>query len=165
MANDQAIPSNLSPKILYLLRHSDAVNSADNDYNRKLSHLGKDKAHHFSTKFSAEFSFDLVLCSSANRTKETLNLLELKQTEILFFDSLYLAEKEMLLAEIEKVPVRITNLLIIGHNNGLSELASYITSESIYLSTCEFIEIGLEIESWKYISSGIGILKRNIFPE
>ena len=163
MANDQAIPSNLSPKILYLLRHSDAVNSADNDYNRKLSHLGKDKAHHFSTKFSAEFSFDLVLCSSANRTKETLNLLELKQTEILFYDSLYLAEKEMLLAEIEKVPVRITNLLIIGHNNGLSDLARYLTGSNIHLSTCQMIQIQLETNAWNLLGQETGRIVRNFF--
>ena len=163
MANDQAIPSNLSPKILYLLRHSDAVNSADNDYNRKLSHLGKDKAHHFSTKFSAEFSFVLVLCSSANRTKETLNLLELKQTEILFFDSLYLAEKEMLLAEIEKVPVRISNLLIIGHNNGLSDLAIYLTGSNIHLSTCQMVQIHLETNVWNLLGQETGRIVRNFF--
>ena len=163
MANDQAIPSNLSPKILYLLRHSDAVNSADNDYNRKLSHLGKDKAHHFSTKFSAEFSFDLVLCSSANRTKETLNLLELKQTEMLFYDSLYLAEKEMLLAEIEKVPVRITNLLIIGHNNGLSDLAGYLTGSNIHLSTCQMVQIQLETNAWNLLGQETGRIVRNFF--
>ena len=163
MANDQAIPSNLSPKILYLLRHSDAVNSADNDYNRKLSHLGKDKAHHFSTKFSTDFSFDLVLCSSANRTKETLNLLELKQTEILFYDSLYLAEKEVLLAEIEKVPVRISNLLIIGHNNGLSDLAIYLTGSNIHLSTCQMVQIQLETNAWNLLGQETGRIVRNFF--
>ena len=163
MANDQAIPSNFNPKTLYLLRHSDAVNSADNDYNRKLSHLGKDKAHHFSTKFSAEFSFDLVLCSSANRTKETLNLLELKQTEILFYDSLYLAEKEMLLAEIEKVPVRISNLLIIGHNNGLSDLAIYLTGSNIHLSTCQMVQIQLETNAWNLLGQETGRIVRNFF--
>ena len=163
MANDQAIPSNFNPKILYLLRHSDAVNSADNDYNRKLSHLGKDKAHHFSTKFSTDFSFDLVLCSSANRTKETLNLLKLKQTEILFYDSLYLAEKEMLLAEIEKVPVRISNLIIIGHNNGLSDLAIYLTGSNIHLSTCQMVQIQLETKAWNLLGRETGRIVRNFF--
>ena len=163
MANDQAMPSNFNPKTLYLLRHSDAVNSADNDYNRKLSHLGKDKAHHFSTKFSTDFSFDLVLCSSANRTKETLNLLELKQTEILFYDSLYLAEKEMLLAEIEKVPVRISNLLIIGHNNGLSDLAIYLTGSNIHLSTCQMVQIQLETNAWNLLGQETGRIVRNFF--
>ena len=163
MANDQAMSSNFNPKTLYLLRHSDAVNSADNDYNRKLSHLGKDKAHHFLTKFSTEFSFDLVLCSSANRTKETLNLLELKQTEILFYDSLYLAEKEMLLAEIEKVPVRICNLLIIGHNNGLSDLAIYLTGSNIHLSTCQMVQIQLETNAWNLLGQETGRIVRNFF--
>ena len=163
MANDQATPSNFNPKILYLLRHSDAVNSADNDYNRKLSHLGKVKAHHFSTKFSAEFYFDLVLCSSANRTKETLNLLKLKQTEILFYDSLYLAEKEMLLAEIEKVSVRITNLLIIGHNNGLSDLAMFLTGSNIHLSTCQMVQIQLETNAWNLLGRETGRIVRNFF--
>ena len=163
MANDQAMSSNFNPKTLYLLRHSDAVNSADNDYNRKLSHLGKDKAHHFLTKFSTEFSFDLVLCSSANRTKETLNLLELKQTEILFYDSLYLAEKEMLLAEIEKVPVRISNLLIIGHNNGLSDLAIYLTGSNIHLSTCQMVQIQLETNAWNLLGQETGRIVRNFF--
>lgn len=165
MANDQAIPSNFSPKILYLLRHSDAefTSKQRTDFSRKLSNLGKQKVRNFSMNYLSDLEFDLVLCSKAIRTKETLKSLELKQTEVLFYDSLYLAEQETILSEIENVKESISKLLIVGHNNGLSDLVTYLTGENILLSTCHMIEIQLETDQWSLIGKESGSILRNFF--
>lgn len=165
MDNDQVIQSNFNPKFLYLLRHSDAENNSSDgrDFSRKLSRFGKQKARDFCSKNSSELRIDMVLCSMANRTRETVDLLDLKTTEVLLYNSLYLAEKELILSEIEKVPNNVNKLLVVGHNNGLSNLASYLTGRNLLLSTCEMVEIQLETTEWTFIGQETGVLIRNFF--
>lgn len=162
MDNDQATQSNFSPKFLYLLRHSDAENSSADgrDFSRKLSPFGKQKARNFSAKNSSEFSIDLVLCSMANRTRETVDLIDIKQAEVQYNNSLYLAEKEIIISEIERRLNNVNKLLVVGHNNGLSDLASYLTGKNLYLSTCEMVEIQLETTEWTLIGKETGSLIR-----
>jgi phosphohistidine phosphatase len=158
--------SSSNHKTIFLLRHSDAkTKGVPSDFERELSLIGRKRVQDLAKRVSDNITLDKIYYSSAKRTTETFRILRFNRFPSINSDKLYLAEKNELIDFIMDLPDSLQKVLIIGHNNGLSELASYITSESIYLSTCEFIEIGLEIESWKYISSGIGILKRNIFPE
>lgn len=165
MDNDQVIPFNFSPKKLYLLRHSDAENPTyhQSDFSRKLSNSGKQKVRDFSSKYSSELEVELVLCSTAVRTRETLRLLDLTQPRIQFFDSFYLAYKETILSELQNLPETHSKILLVGHNNGISELVTYLTGEHILLSTCQLVEIQLEIEKWEFIGRESGSLRRNFF--
>jgi phosphohistidine phosphatase len=68
---------------------------------------------------------ELVLCSTAERTKETLELVLpalAGQPQIRYDRSLYLAEWPELLAEIRTVS-SATPLMVVGHNPGLEQLA------------------------------------------
>ena len=68
----------------------------------------------------------LVLCSTAERTRETLKLvLPLISTapKIHYDRALYLAEWPQLLAEIREAPANASPLLLVGHNPGLEQLA------------------------------------------
>lgn len=165
MDNDQAIPFNFSPKKLYLLRHSDAENLVNKlgDFQRNLSLIGKEKVRDFSVNHSTSLVFDWVLCSTAYRTKETLELLHVKHAQLNLFDTLYLADKQTLLSEIQKVPADVKNLLLVGHNNGLSDLATYLTGKNIHLSTCQMVEIQLEIDDWTFIGQETGSILGNFF--
>lgn len=67
----------------------------------------------------------LVLCSTAERTKETLELVLsalASEPEIRYDRALYLAEWPQLLAEIREAP-SVSPLLLVGHNPGLEQLA------------------------------------------
>lgn len=165
MDSDRVIPFNLSPKKLCLLRHSDAENLVNelSDFQRKLSKIGKEKVRDFSLNYSNSLVFDCVLCSTAYRTRETLELLAIKQIRSNHFDSLYLANINTLLTEIEKVPDTIKNLLVVGHNNGLSDLATFLTGNIVHLATCQMVEIQLEIENWSLIGKETGSLIGNFF--
>lgn len=69
----------------------------------------------------------LVLCSTAERTKETLELLlpALRADPKIQYDrALYLAEWPALLAILQDAAVSETPLLMIGHNPGLEQLAA-----------------------------------------
>ena len=67
----------------------------------------------------------LVLCSTAERAKETLELMLpalASEPEIRYDRALYLAEWPQLLAEIHDAP-NASPLLVVGHNPGLEQLA------------------------------------------
>lgn len=68
---------------------------------------------------------DLVLCSTAVRTRETLELLGdaiPSGTPVHFLDALYHASVHTLLEEIRNAPPEAKCLLVVGHNPGLHEL-------------------------------------------
>lgn len=165
MDNEQVTQSSSSPKILYLLRHSDAENSfiKHSDFTRKLSRFGREKVRAFSSNFASEINVDLIFCSNAIRAKETLQLLELPKIKSNFSDTLYLAQKEVLISEIQNVSKKINKILIVGHNNGLSDLLHYLTGTNMLLATCQMVEIQIETDDWARISRDTGSLLRNWF--
>jgi phosphohistidine phosphatase len=70
---------------------------------------------------------DLVLCSSALRTRETLEHIARAwgtKPPVSIEDVLYLAAARALVARIEAVADDVATLLVIGHNPGLQELAT-----------------------------------------
>jgi phosphohistidine phosphatase len=68
---------------------------------------------------------DLVLCSTAARTRATLALMvtSIKPAKVVFESTLYAAGRKRLLHRINDVPEDIGCVLLIGHNPGLQELA------------------------------------------
>jgi phosphohistidine phosphatase len=113
---------------LHLLRH--AKSSRDegiDDKERPLSRRGRDDARRIGERLLAGTGpIDLVLCSSALRTRETAELL-LTGVEpaprILYEDVLYLAGPKALLRRLSQVAESEGSVLVIGHNPGLHELA------------------------------------------
>jgi phosphohistidine phosphatase len=69
---------------------------------------------------------DLVLCSSALRTRETAELVLAgfaKPPRILYEDGLYLATAGDLLQRLQQINESRDAVMVIGHNPGLHELA------------------------------------------
>jgi len=73
---------------------------------------------------------ELVLCSSAARARETLELVRpaLGGSTVLVEDELYGASSDRLLARIRRVPDEVESVMVIGHNPGLEELALALAS-------------------------------------
>lgn len=68
----------------------------------------------------------LVLCSSARRTRETLDLLHEAlgaRVPMNIEPGLYLADAATLLARLQRVDATVPSVLVIAHNPGLQELA------------------------------------------
>jgi phosphohistidine phosphatase SixA len=74
-----------------------------------------------------------------------------------------LATREQLLEFIWSIEGN-SDILIIGHNDGISSLASYFANEFISLSTAEFVTIDFEVETWKETSEGNGSVLRMCQP-
>lgn len=81
---------------------------------------------------------DLVLCSSARRARETVEALGEAATwdvAVRLEQDLYLAEPEGILELVAWLGDTATCLLVVGHNPGLSTLASRLAGREIALRT------------------------------
>ena len=119
---------------LSLLRHGQS--SWDDpdliDHERPLSKHGKDTAKIISN-FIADHGLvpDRILCSSAVRARETLDVLLNRlgppQPDITLEPALYLATPTVMLGFIRETARSVRHLMVIGHNPGLHALALDLT--------------------------------------
>jgi phosphohistidine phosphatase len=116
-------------KQLVLLRH--AKSSWDDpfveDFDRPLAKRGRNAAGQVAEWFGRHrIRPDLILCSPAVRTRETLALVKDALgdgAEVDYDKALYLAEPDELLERIRATDDAVTCLMVIGHNPGMQELA------------------------------------------
>jgi phosphohistidine phosphatase len=113
---------------LHLLRHAKSSWDDDaDDHTRPLNKRGRESARLIGeTLPRAAGTLDLVLCSSAQRTRETAELALAGLTpapRILYEDELYLATDEALMQRLRQLDERLEAVMVIGHNPGLHELA------------------------------------------
>ena len=127
--------SNLA-KTLILMRHAKSSwnNSHKDDFDRPLNSRGRENAQMVAKHIhSLGFKPELTLCSSAVRCKETLELVIPyfpKKTHIRYLDDLYLAPERAILEMIKSIKLSINQMLVIGHNPGLSDLSQSLIYSS-----------------------------------
>lgn len=114
--------------MLHLLRHAKSSwESEVEDRQRRLSGRGRKAARQIAHGLPAAIGpLDLVLCSNSRRTRETLDLIlaEFPQRpRIEIEEVLYLADSDALLVRLGQLDARHENVLVIGHNPGLHDLA------------------------------------------
>ena len=156
---------------IYLLRHGEATHSSSSgkDFDRPLSAYGKQQigaVEDFLVKEAKGIELS-IYCSNALRTKETLRILyaSLKIKKSNFFDELYHADFEFLIRFLKKISPSEENVLLVGHNNGISDLASYLLDKRIGLPTGGLLKINFElIDNWKEIGRGTGEEKERFYP-
>jgi phosphohistidine phosphatase len=128
LARDGAPKGQRSMPMLHLLRHAKA--SADGDLEdsaRPLTRRGVDAARRVGQRLPAQIGpLDLVLCSPARRTLETMEFVLADYSAAprrLVESELYLADSAKLLARLARLDEEERNVLLIGHNPGLRDLA------------------------------------------
>jgi phosphohistidine phosphatase len=82
---------------------------------------------------------ELVLCSPAARTRETLELLRpaVHTSSVTFAEELYAASADALLARIRLVPDAVASVMLVGHNPSLQQLALRLASAGDELERLE----------------------------
>ncbi len=126
---------------LVLLRHAKSSWSHPEraDHDRPLNARGRRQAPLVGAWLDAhDFRPDLVLCSSARRARETVEALcEAAQWDVAvrLEQDLYLAEPEGILDLAAWQGDGAVRLLMVGHNPGLSTLASRLAGREIALRT------------------------------
>ena len=117
---------------LALLRHAKSSWDATDidDFDRPLNDRGRTAAPLMGAALQElNFAPELILCSSAKRTRETLGLVTpfVKDAKVMFDDQLYLTSQETLYARLKAVPTDVKRVLMIGHNPGMHGLALFLT--------------------------------------
>ena len=113
---------------IYLLRHAESpMNPLIDDHSRPLSDTGKEDASTLAKYIrDNKIRFDLTLCSTSDRTRETLTIIKGHSTDsfhdINYLDELYNASKKTILEVIKRYNVQ--SILVVGHNPGISTLIS-----------------------------------------
>lgn len=160
-------------KRLILLRHakSDWSNIELTDFQRPLNERGRKDAPEMGRRIrKTEFNPEIILVSTANRTKETISLFvsaaEWEKTDLIEKDWLYLASQEEYIKYIEKMHDEVTHLCICGHNPTISNVINYFAGESITnVPTCGIAVIDFEFDSWKEIGFDTGKLIYYDYPK
>jgi len=137
------------------MRHGKAEDGFDkSDFERDLQSKGikkTEKIAHFLLEKKAHPQ--LILASMAFRTLQTAELirktLELPKQIIQEEKNLYLASSNSMLNALFAVDDNIDELLLVGHNPGISSLATYLSDSDIdWMSTSSVIAVDLNIDHW-----------------
>ena len=162
---------------VYLLRHAKSSwkdrSLADRD--RPLAGRGRRAAKAVAGHLEAErIRPDLVLCSPARRTRETLERVAAAfgdQVEVRLDETLYGASEAELLACLRALPQEVDSVMVIGHNPALEELALALASEGAELArmrekypTAALATIDLPADDWSAIERGSGELVAYVRP-
>lgn len=170
-------------KTIYILRHakSDWGDPAIKDQDRSLNDRGREAAPRMGVYIRAKkYKPELVLCSTARRTVETLELVRgnLGGAAVAFEEGLYLAEVRYLLERVRKLDDAVGSVMLIGHNPGLEQLAKALSSSPTSegdeerhkrmrekFTTCAFAVITMPFDTWRAVKAGAGELKDFMRPK
>ena len=148
-----------------LVRHakSDWNDPTLGDKDRPLNARGRKAAKLLGEKFlELDYVPDRVLCSSAERTQQTLKGLmqswaqysEQALPEVLYFDELYLAAPEAIRRIYEEHSGTRAGVLMIGHNPGMELLASELLGEMVEMKTAHMVVFEREEEGeWRLVEN------------
>lgn len=145
---------------LILLRHAktDQQSLTGNDFDRKLLRRGINQGEELSEYFSKnKFPIEEVYISGAIRTRETFALFEssLEAPVTFFLDEIYLCDSRTLFQLISNRATAST-ILVVGHNYGISDFASYLSGQHIDLATGELVRLSFDISNWGELSRDQG---------
>ncbi len=115
-------------KNLILWRHAKSL-TGFNDHERGLSEKGQKEARDMSGYILSFRKPDLILCSSSQRTIDTLEILKDQGglTKTYIKDKLYLATQEEISNIVFSQSQSYKSILCIGHNPGIHELSLSLT--------------------------------------
>jgi phosphohistidine phosphatase len=161
-------------KTLFLLRH--AKSSWDDplisDFDRPLNKRGKSEAVVMGKFMKANgINPELIVSSSAKRARKTAKRIsrEIKypKDKIIQEDTIYEATVRKLLEIIIRLNDKYSEVMLIGHNPGFSNLAAVFTDSEMPgdITTCGLLAIDFDIASWKDITKSHGVKMFYYYPE
>jgi phosphohistidine phosphatase len=151
---------------LHILRHgkTNPTSKTGKDFDRELLPKGIKQCEALKAYLN-RLNIATVWCSSAARTTETAALvLNENHPTPKYSDDFYLASKQSILQKIWSQQSS-EDVLIIGHNFGISDVATYFTDQPVELRTGEYICIKFDCDSWNETSMGLGIILDRYRPK
>lgn len=167
-------------KILYLLRHAKAESGGKEagDRDRILAPRGHEACAAMGGYMkSKSYRPASVACSTAARTRETLALVANAaglSLAIRYEDALYLATAEDVLQVVAQENADAESQMVVGHNPGMHHLALLLAqptrnperkSLELKYPTCSLTVLQFEVNDWRDIAFGTGVLKDFMTPD
>mgnify|MGYP003643450628 CR=1 FL=1 len=159
-------------KRLILMRHakSDWSGGQGDDHGRQLNARGRKNAGAMGDWMrSQDLMPDQIICSSAARTRETLERLDLpSETPVEFTRNLYLATHSDILKVLQSAEGR--TVLMLGHNPGISIAAAELLAacpghaEFDNYPTCATLVADFDVEDWREAGWGKGNARHFVVP-
>lgn len=160
-------------KTLTLIRHAKSSwnTPGTNDHERILNKRGLiDTPHMGAALATRDIHFDIVLCSSARRAIQTLELLRayplVDEGSVHYLDELYCASVDTLINIIQQLDDGHNNVAIVAHNPGLEDLANKLIPDRMEsMSTCSVVQIGFDLEGWGQLKGDTGASLLDLKPK
>ena len=151
---------------IYLLRHAKSSWSDPTlpDHERPLAKRGRRDGKRIAEHLRRSgIEPSLVLCSSAVRTRETVELVRpaLGDATVQVEDELYAASAEQLLERLRALPDDVDSVMLVGHNPGLQDLALTLASTGAERArleskfpTAALATLAVAKPSWRELAEG-----------
>lgn len=142
---------------LYLVRHAQSADkqSGQSDHERELTATGRRDATALGLFFHHQkYFFDLVVCSTATRTKQTAELIlaEIKNSsnhQTIFEEYLYQGTGKDYYNRLTNLHPSVRSVLLVAHNPSISDLLSILVQgPTENFSPGGFAELYFELEDW-----------------
>jgi len=128
------------------------------DHDRPLDNRGRKDAPLMGRELvSREVTIDLLMSSTAVRALTTASLiareLEYETDKIALEEEIYKADKQELLEIINGIPNQFNNVMLIGHNYTITELANLLSPDLISeIPTAGVVALSFECTTWGEIT-------------
>ena len=156
---------------LYLLRHAKSSwdDESKRDFERTLTDRGREASARIGEFIQEKgINFDLVLVSTAVRTRETIELIKERagfRGELRYDERIYEATVSQLLEVISEIETDRETVLLVGHNPGIEELLAVLTGEHHQVTTANLAKIELNAPNWSANLANKGALEWIIRPK
>ena len=159
-------------KHLAILRHAKSswADPQVDDHDRPLNARGRHAATLVGQHLrAADRRPDLVLCSSATRARQTLDLLDIPtSTHVLIENEIYGASAGDLLLRLRQISGNPQSLLLIGHNPGVEDLVGLLimagTPRPQKFPTAAVALLDLPVQTWTLLEPGTAELREFVVP-
>lgn len=160
-------------KTLYILRHAKSSWEFEelSDHDRPLNKRGRNDAALMGQELAAQgVQPTLIISSSAVRALTTATLvgreLGYDADDIVVDERVYGAGKEDLLEVVQEAPADVDHLMLVGHNETITDFANMLTPEHVAsLPTTGVVALKFDCKSWYDISKDNATLLFYDFPK
>jgi phosphohistidine phosphatase len=142
---------------VYLLRHAKSSwqDPGRDDHDRPLNARGRRSAAEVARTLQQErIRPDVALVSSAERTVETANALDLA-SKVSVEPNLYLASARTLLDRLRTLSEDVRSVLVVGHNPGIEELVATLRRADggppERMTTATLVALEVELDRWSLL--------------
>lgn len=158
-----------SVKRLLLMRHAKSSwkDSDVPDHERPLKKRGQRDAEKMGKMLkSKKLVPDLIISSTATRAEKTAEIVAKAskyEAEIVYSDSLYMAEPADIMKVVKDHAKKQKTVLVIGHNPGLEAFLQIMTGKVESLPTGSIAYLATKIDNWSNLSSEEEVKLKNLW--